>query len=122
MRELSESPETLNQDPFMLLKHSKTLVANNPATKQLQGQNESDKHANERVTLLVIQALILNRVLLCQYLYDAFLEGKIRTFDNFHDIHHLKLNQEYISPSLSSTGQMVYPTKSEQQYSQACSV
>ena len=72
--------------------YCKTLVS--------QRQRANDDTINEdRVTLLVLQALYLNGVLKCEYVTNGFLDGRITTLSEFSSMHKHEVNQAYVNTS-----------------------
>jgi hypothetical protein len=57
-----------------------------------------DEISEDRVVTLILQALFLKRVILCDYLYQAFLNGSITSIDDYQNIHKVHIAEEYINP------------------------
>ena len=76
MVEISDKPDTFPLRPLKLASYCQTLVS--------QRHMSNDDNINEdRVTLLVLQALYLNGVLKCEYITDSFLDGRVTRLSEF---------------------------------------
>jgi hypothetical protein len=76
MIEISDKPDTFPLRPLKLASYCQTLVSQRHTTRD-------DTINEDRVSLLVLQALYLNGVLKCEYIVDGFLEGRISNMSEF---------------------------------------